>query len=124
MREGRALPQSLPVLQEPSTHPNPIRMSNMSSGAVCNASSVIEYSKLCLGDDPPEDCYPKVKSSTIVALNIMSQTVIILIGVGGNLLTLLSVPYARNRRLFGFKGGNSMKALPGPAPQLYFLAPL
>ena len=29
---------------------------------VCNVSSIIEYSTLCLGEDPPEDCYPSVKS--------------------------------------------------------------
>ena len=28
---------------------------------VCNASSIIEYSDLCVGDDPPPDCYPSVK---------------------------------------------------------------
>ena len=28
----------------------------------CNASSVIEYSSLCLGIDPPQDCYPSVKA--------------------------------------------------------------
>ena len=30
--------------------------------AECNASSVIEYSDLCLGLDPPPDCYPGVKA--------------------------------------------------------------
>ena len=70
---------------------------------VCNVSSIIEYSTLCLGDDPPEDCYPSVKSQAIISLNIISQTINIILGVSGNLLTLLSVPYARNRRQFGFK---------------------
>ena len=27
----------------------------------CNSSSLIEYSDLCLRDDPPSDCYPDVK---------------------------------------------------------------
>ena len=27
----------------------------------CNASRVIEYSDLCLGANPPPDCYPGVK---------------------------------------------------------------
>ena len=38
-------------------------------------------STLCLGDDPPEDCYPSGKSQGIVSLNIMSQTVNILLGM-------------------------------------------
>ena len=71
--------------------------------AVCNVSSVKEYSSLCLGDDPPEDCYPNLKGPVLMALNISFQTANILIGVGGNLLTLLSIPYARRRRLFGFR---------------------
>ena len=69
----------------------------------CNVSSIIEYSSLCLGADPPEDCYPRVKSQGIISLNIISQTINIILGVSGNLLTLLSVPFARNRRQFGFK---------------------
>ena len=71
--------------------------------AVCNVSSIIEYSTLCLGKDPPEDCYPSVKSQGIISLNIISQTINIILGISGNLLTLLSVPYARNRRQFGFR---------------------
>ena len=70
---------------------------------VCNVSNIIAYSTLCLGEDPPEDCYPSVKSQAIISLNIISQTINIILGVSGNLLTLLSVPYARNRRQFGFK---------------------
>ena len=31
----------------------------------CNASRVIEYSDLCLGADPPPDCYPGVKVGRI-----------------------------------------------------------
>ena len=70
---------------------------------VCNVSNIIAYSTLCLGEDPPEDCYPSVKSQAIISLNIISQTINIILGISGNLLTLLSVPYARNRRQFGFK---------------------
>ena len=73
---------------------------------VCNESSIIEYSSLCLGNDPPEDCYPKVKSTVVMALNVSFQTANILFGVGGNLLTLLAIPYARRRRCFGFKSSS------------------
>ena len=69
----------------------------------CNMSSIMEYSTLCLGEDPPEDCYPGVKSQGIISLNIISQTINIILGISGNLLTLLSVPFARNHRMFGFK---------------------
>ena len=71
--------------------------------SVCNVSSIIAYSTLCLGEDPPEDCYPSVKSQGVISLNIISQTINIILGVTGNILTLLSVPFARNRRQFGFK---------------------
>ena len=71
--------------------------------SVCNVSSIIAYSTLCLGDNPPEDCYPSVQSQGIISLNIISQTINIILGISGNLLTLLSVPFARNRRQFGFK---------------------
>ena len=70
---------------------------------VCNESSIIEYSVLCLGDDPPEDCYPDVWSPVVMALNISFQTVNILFGISGNLLTLLAIPYACRRRRFGFR---------------------
>ena len=33
----------------------------------CNASRVIEYSDLCLGADPPPDCYPGVKVRRLYA---------------------------------------------------------
>ena len=69
---------------------------------VCNVSSIIAYSTLCLGEDPPEDCYPS-QTPGIISLNIISQTINIILGVTGNLLTLLSEPFARNRRMFGFK---------------------
>ena len=33
----------------------------MAAETECNSSSLIEYSDLCLRDDPPSDCYPSVK---------------------------------------------------------------
>ena len=33
----------------------------MAPAMECNSSSLIEYSDLCLRDDPPADCYPDVK---------------------------------------------------------------
>ena len=73
---------------------------------VCNESNIIEYSILCLGDDPPADCYPNVWSPVVVALNISFQTLNILFGVSGNLLTLLAIPYAYRRRRFGFRSSS------------------
>ena len=70
---------------------------------VCNESSILEYSTLCLGEDPPQDCYPGVMSQGFISLNIILQTTNIIFGVSGNLLTLLSVPWACKRKLFGFK---------------------
>ena len=72
----------------------------------CNESSILEYSRLCVGDNPPDDCYPNVKSPVVMALNISFQTANILLGVSGNLLTLLAIPYARRRRRFGFKNSS------------------
>jgi hypothetical protein len=67
----------------------------------CNASSIIEYSTICLGDDPADDCYPD-KNLLNNIICAMFLTINILIGLAGNLLTLLSIPYAKYRKKFGF----------------------
>ena len=36
-------------------------MGGMDAATECNSSSLIEYSDLCLREDPPDDCYPSVK---------------------------------------------------------------
>ena len=70
----------------------------------CNASSLIEYSDLCLGPDPPADCYPSVKSTPAASsFAVVFHTLNIFFGLNGNLLTLLSIPYARRQRRFGFQ---------------------
>ena len=75
---------------------------------VCNESSIIEYSDLCLNDNPPRDCYPDLESTNnVTALSLAFQTFNIFLGLAGNLLTLVSIPYARYRRRFGFQGPNS-----------------
>lgn len=77
------------------------------TATVCNASNVIEYSDLCVGDDPPEDCYPSVKDKAgLVSVALVFHALNIVLGIGGNLLTLLAIPYARHRRRFGFQGSN------------------
>ena len=78
---------------------------------VCNESSILKYSALCLGEDPPQDCYPGVLSQGIISLNIISQTINMIFGVTGNLLTLLSVPWACKRELFGFKHSDNSDIL-------------
>ena len=82
---------------------------------VCNSSSIIKYSNLCVGDDPPEDCYPSVKDKdSLVSIAMVFHVLNTGVGVGGNLLTLLSIPYARYRRRFGFQGSNSTVVLHFP----------
>jgi hypothetical protein len=67
----------------------------------CNASTIIEYNTLCFSNDPPEDCYPdKNPLSNIICAVFL--TLNIFIGLAGNLLTLLSIPYAKYRKKFGF----------------------
>ena len=75
---------------------------------VCNESNIIEYSDLCLNEDPPQDCYPSLESTPhVTALSLIFHSFNIFLGLAGNLLTLLSIPYARYRRRFGFQVGNS-----------------
>ena len=72
---------------------------------VCNASRILEYSDLCVGADPPPDCYPSVKDKPgLVTVAVAFHALNTVLGIGGNLLTLLAIPYARHRRRFGFQG--------------------
>jgi hypothetical protein len=67
----------------------------------CNESNIIDYSAVCLGKDPPDDCYPDkndLHNSIWVAFLMLN----IFIGLTGNLLTLLSIPYAMYHKKFGF----------------------
>ena len=74
---------------------------------ICNTSSIVEYSDLCVGDNPPSDCYPSVKDrASLVTVAVVFHALNIVLGIGGNLLTLLAIPYARHRRRFGFQGSN------------------
>ena len=76
---------------------------------VCNESNIIKYSNLCLSDDPPKDCFPSLESTNnVIALSLAFQAFNIFLGLAGNLLTLLSIPYARYRRRFGFQGCHSI----------------
>ena len=84
-------------------HRNPEEMT------VCNESNIIKYSNLCLSDDPPKDCFPSLESTNnVIALSLAFQAFNIFLGLAGNLLTLLSIPYARYRRRFGFQGCHSI----------------
>jgi hypothetical protein len=60
----------------------------------CNASDVIKYSDMCLDKDPPDDCYPNY-SSLAAAMWQAFLVLNIIVGLTGNLLTLLSIPYAK-----------------------------
>jgi hypothetical protein len=72
----------------------------------CNTSTVVKYSTLCLGNNPPDDCYPEKNPidntiwSAFLILNIF-------VGLTGNLLTLVAVPYAKYRKKFGFSRSES-----------------
>lgn len=68
----------------------------------CNSSNVIEYSDLCLSDTPPDDCYPDYNPLT-AALWVAFLVLNIFVGLTGNLLTLLSIPYAKYHQRFGFR---------------------
>jgi hypothetical protein len=71
------------------------------AAVTCSTSTVIEYSLLCLGNNPPDDCYPdkNLLSNTIWSAFLLLN---IFFGLTGNLLTLVSVPYAKYRKKFGF----------------------
>jgi hypothetical protein len=72
----------------------------------CNASTIIEYNTLCIANDPPDDCYPDT-NPLINMISAVFLTLNIIIGLTGNLLTLLSIPYAKNRKRFGFSGSET-----------------
>jgi hypothetical protein len=63
-------------------------------------SSIIEYSALCLGDNPPDDCYPHNPIADTVYMVFLVLNM--LTGLKGNLLTLLSIPYAKCHQRLGF----------------------
>ncbi len=65
--------------------------------ATCNASNLLEYSVLCLGDEPPDDCYP-TDNETEKGLATVFQIVNVVVGIAGNLLTLLAIPYAKRHQ--------------------------
>jgi hypothetical protein len=72
----------------------------------CNTYTVVEYSSLCLGNNPPDDCYPdkNLLSNTIWSGFLLVN---IFIGLSENLLTLVAVPYAKYRKKFGFSRSES-----------------
>ena len=50
---------------------------------VCNESNILEYSDLCLSDDPPQDCYPSLDSTNnVIALSLAFQALNIFLGLG------------------------------------------
>jgi hypothetical protein len=67
----------------------------------CNSSNIVAYNTLCIGDNPPDDCYPD-KNPVNNLMWAVFLTLNIFIGLAGNLLTLLSIPYAKYRKKFGF----------------------
>jgi hypothetical protein len=73
---------------------------------MCNRSNIEEYSELCLGDNPPADCYPNY-NTTADSMFIVFLVLNMFIGLAGNLLTLLAIPYAKYRKRFGFSGNKS-----------------
>ncbi len=73
--------------------------SDNTSSSSCSADRLLEYSDLCLGDDPPVDCYPAQNAASDAFLSVF-QAVNIVLGVAGNLLTLMSIPYAKKRQRY------------------------
>ncbi len=75
----------------------------------CRPETVLNYSALCLGDDPPADCFPDKGSMQNIAYHTL-KLVFISCGLIGNLATLLAIPHAmwckkyiRRSRLIHYK---------------------
>ncbi len=71
---------------------------NVSSAAnlTCSRDTVVGYSRLCLGESPPDDCYPTAARGLTEAALIANLA----LGVAGNLLTLIAIPYAMHRKRY------------------------
>ncbi len=64
----------------------------------CSPKTLLNYSRLCLGLDgtselPPADCYPDRWDPANAAMNLV-EVANLTVGILGNLVTLLSVPFA------------------------------
>ena len=64
----------------------------MLSNLTCSPSTLLNYSQLCLEADPPSDCFPHLTSWTNAALDAL-EAINLTVGVIGNLLTLLAIPF-------------------------------
>ena len=70
----------------------------------CSLETVVEFSRLCLGPaPPPRDCHPAggaggggVDAGWAVGEVILVGNLVL--GVAGNLLTLVAIPYAMHKR--------------------------
>ncbi len=59
----------------------------------CRHDTLLSYSELCLGDSPPDDCYPDQKGAVVITFHVI-QFMILGGGIVGNLATLTAIPYA------------------------------
>ena len=65
----------------------------MAANLTCAPETLLNYSVLCLGTDPPLDCYPAKEKPDSITFNAV-QLVILGCGLFGNLATLTAIPYA------------------------------
>ena len=70
----------------------------------CSPSTILNYSRLCLGLDggpdslpPPDDCFPAKDEPRNMLANVL-QLANLVVGIHGNMLTLVAIPYAMYRR--------------------------
>ena len=69
----------------------------IASNLTCRADTLFNYSVLCLGNDPPDDCSPGIEGFWD-ATNMTLKVCNMVFGVVGNIFTLLSIPYAMHRQ--------------------------
>ena len=59
----------------------------------CETANVLNLSMICLKKDHPDDCFPEEPPGILYGICVIHVTIVVL-GIVGNLLTLLAIPYA------------------------------
>ena len=63
----------------------------------CSRETMHEYSRLCLAEDPPEECYSQKYYGLRIGMAVWSVTNATVASIG-NLFTLFAIPYAKRRQ--------------------------
>ena len=72
-------------------------MDHQANNLTCSPTTVINFSLTCLEPDAPEECFP-VKEESLLLASATFHIGNIVIGVVGNLLTLLSIHYGKKHQ--------------------------